>query len=153
MSAKLIEQLMQAPGLLGDEHIASLCTLNVTHNLSLFAWAVQEIVRIGDDTCSYGDDVVSVSRALAACANNADLLREWIAMFRKRAGLSTIASDRIRQLLDAQIIDISTPDGFRIVAGQFKQRSPMVTMETTDTKSIYRPSTPPAVVGTLNMHQ
>jgi hypothetical protein len=130
--------------------------MTTKQDMALFAWAVRELVHLGDvRRMSYGDDAVALARALSTHADVCALLKAWIVECRKRMGLSEIANARVEQLLRAQIVDFSTADGFRIVAGQFKQYSPTLSMETDARHSVSRPSTPPMVVmgGAVSVHQ
>lgn len=157
MSAQLAEQLALAPSLLTDEHRTALAAVKTDHDIALFAWAVRELVHLGDARCgTYGDDAVALSQMLSKHYTSARaLLKAWIGKCRTRMGLSELLNEHVDQLLDAQVIDFSTPDGFRIVASQFKQRSPTLSMETNSRNKVYRPSTPPAIAmgGAVSVHQ
>jgi len=145
MSAQFVERVAVVPDMLSDAQREELSLLKITHDVELFAWAVRELVHLGDsENVSFGDDVVAVSRSLCKHTTVVSLLKAWICECRKRMGLREIAEARVQQLLSAQVINYTTPDGFRTVASQFKQHSPTLSMETNAHSVIYRPSTPPA---------
>lgn len=106
------------------------------------AWAVHQLVMANRDPDMPRDtDALERARELAPCRDHDRLLLVWTRLMRELVGLPRLDETQLQRMVEANVISLTTVDGFSMVARQLAAPSSRLTTEIQRPPS--RPSTPP----------